>query len=71
MKEDGLTLKKARSRRYLTETITNSDYDDDIMLSKNTTGQAEYLLQAEYLQLAEYLLHCRIYTALPNIHCIA
>ena len=41
MKENALTLEKARSRRYPTETITDKDYADDIALLANTPTQAE------------------------------
>ena len=35
MQENGFTLKKARSRQYPTETITDADYADDIALLAN------------------------------------
>ena len=42
MKEYCFTfLKKARSRRYLAETITDEDYADDPALLSNTTAVAE------------------------------
>ena len=44
IKENGFTLKKARNKRYPTETITNADYADDIALLANTPSQAESLL---------------------------
>ena len=44
MKENGFTL--ARSRRYLTETIMDTDYADDIALLANTPTQVEYLLHS-------------------------
>ena len=44
MEENGLTLAKARSRRYLAQTITDADYADDIALLANTPAQAEFLL---------------------------
>ena len=44
MKENGFTLKKARSRRYRTQTITDADYADDIAFLANTLTQAESLL---------------------------
>ena len=44
MKENGLTLEKARSRRYPEQTITDTDYADDIAFLANTTAQAESLL---------------------------
>ena len=46
MKENGLILKKVRSRRYPAQTITNTDYADDIALLANTPTQAESLLQS-------------------------
>ena len=36
MKENGFKLAKERNRRYLTETIMNADYADDIALLTNT-----------------------------------
>ena len=36
MKENDLTQKKSRSRRYPTETIIDPDYADDLVLLKNT-----------------------------------
>ena len=44
IKENGFTLKKARSRRNLVESITNADYAEDIVLLANTPTQAESLL---------------------------
>ena len=44
MKENGFTLKKARSRWYPIQTITDTDYTDDIELLANTPTQAESLL---------------------------
>ena len=43
MKENGFTLKKARSRGYPAQTITDADYADDIALLANTPTQAESL----------------------------
>ena len=43
-KENDSTLKKARRKRYLTETLTNSDNADDTALLKNISTQAESLL---------------------------
>ena len=40
------TLKKARSRRYPTETIMDADYADDIVLLANTLTQAKSLLHS-------------------------
>ena len=44
MKENGLTLEKARSRRYPAWTIMDADYADDIILLANTPIQAKSLL---------------------------
>ena len=43
MKGNGLTLEKARSKRYPTRTIMNADSADDIALLVNTPAQAESL----------------------------
>ena len=44
------TLKKARSRWYSTETTTDADYADDIVLLTNTPTQARpLLLSLEYM----------------------
>ena len=43
LKENGFTLKGPRSRRYLTETIRDADYADDITLLVNTPAQAKSL----------------------------
>ena len=40
-KENDLTLKKPRSRRYPAQTITDADYTDDMALLANTPVQAE------------------------------
>ena len=40
MKENGFTLKKARSRRYSAQTIMDTDYTDDVVLMANTPTQA-------------------------------
>ena len=37
-------LKKERSRQYPTETITDADYTDDIVLLVNTPAQAKSLM---------------------------
>ena len=46
MKEKGFKLEKERSRRYPTQTITDTDYADDIVLLANTPTQAETLLHS-------------------------
>ena len=45
MKENGFTIKKARSR-HPAETIMDADYADDIVLLTNTPTQAESLLHS-------------------------
>ena len=44
IKENGFILKKTRSIRYPTETMTDIDYADDLLLLANTCIQAESLL---------------------------
>ena len=44
MKENGLTLEKARNRRYPARTVTDTDYADDIALLANTSTETESLL---------------------------
>ena len=44
IKENGFTPKKARSRQYTAETVTATDYSDDLALLRNTPAQAEFLL---------------------------
>ena len=44
MEENGFTLKKARSRRYPTQTIMDADYAYNIALLVNTPTQAKFLL---------------------------
>ena len=46
MKDNGFKLTKERSRRYPAQTITDSDYADDIALLANTLAQAETLLHS-------------------------
>ena len=46
MKDNGFKLAKERSRRYLTLTIMDADYSDDIELLANTPAQAETLLHS-------------------------
>ena len=43
IKENGFTLKKAKSRLYPAETITDTDYADDLVLLANTPGQVKSL----------------------------
>ena len=46
IRENGIVLKKKRSRRYPAKTITDADYADDIALLANTPNQAETLLHS-------------------------
>ena len=46
IRENGFELKKKRSRRYPTKTITDANYADDIALLANTPDQAETLLHS-------------------------
>ena len=46
MKENGFTLKKARSRQCSAETITDADYTNDLALLVHTPAQAESQLQS-------------------------
>ena len=41
VKENGLILQKAASRKYPTETIMDADYPDNLVLLANATAQAE------------------------------
>ena len=44
MRENNLTIKKARSRLYPAEIFTDANYTDDLVLDANTPSQAESLL---------------------------
>ena len=44
IKENGFMVKKVRGRRYPAETITDTDYVDDIALLANTLTQTESLM---------------------------
>ena len=57
MKENGFTLKKARSRRYPAQTITNADNADDIALLINTPIQVESLLRSLEQSTGDIALH--------------
>ena len=46
IKETGFMLRKARSRRYTAETITDADNVEDIALLVNTPTQADFLLHS-------------------------
>ena len=56
MKENGPTVRKARSRQYPAETITDAVYADDLMIHTNTPEQAEYVLH-NLVQTAEDIGH--------------
>ena len=43
VKENGFTWKKTRDRQYSTETMTDVDCIDDLVLLKNIWAQAEFL----------------------------
>ena len=46
IKEKGFTLRKARSRRYPAQTVTDADYADDLALLADIPAQAESLLHS-------------------------
>ena len=46
MKENGFKLTEERNRRYPAQTVTDSDYADDIALLANAHAQAEILLHS-------------------------
>ena len=46
IKENSITLAKPRSRRYPSQTITVTDYANDIALLANTPAQAKSLLHS-------------------------
>ena len=46
IRENGFELTKKRGRMYLTKTITDADYADDIAILANTLNQAETLLHS-------------------------
>ena len=46
MKENGFKLAKERSRKYLAQTIMDTDYADDIALLANSPAQTESLLHS-------------------------
>ena len=47
IKENGFTLKKARSRLYTTETMTDTEFADDQALLINRPAQDESLLLSQ------------------------
>ena len=57
MKENGFKLTKERSRRYSAQTITDTDYADDIELLANAPAQAESLLHSLERAAASIGLH--------------
>ena len=63
MKENGFKLTKERNRRYLTLTITDADYTDDIALLANTPAKAETLLHSLELAAAGIGLHVNAHKA--------
>ena len=46
MKENGFKLAKEKSRRYPAQTITDTNYADDIALLTNTPAKTETLLHS-------------------------
>ena len=46
MKENSFKLARERSRRYPTQTITDADYADDIVLLANSPAQTKSLLHS-------------------------
>ena len=57
MKDNGFKLTKERSRRYPIQTITDTDYADDIAFPANTPAQAESLLHSQEWSTAGIGLH--------------
>ena len=57
MKENCFKITKERNRRYPAQTITDSDYADDMVLLANTTDQGETLLQSLERAAASIGLH--------------
>ena len=47
LKGNDSTLKKAKSRWYLTETMTDTNYADNLVLFVNTAAQVEFLLHSQ------------------------
>ena len=46
IKENGFTLKNTRHKQYFVETMTNTDYTDDLMFLVNIPAQVESLLHS-------------------------
>ena len=57
IRENGLELRKKKSRKYPAKTITDADYADDIALLANTSNQAKTLLHSLELTAACIGLH--------------
>ena len=57
MKENSLILKMARSRRYPTESITDENYGNDLVLLVNTPVQAKSVIQPGAGSKRHWLLH--------------
>ena len=60
IKENGFKLTKERSRRYPAQTITDTDYGDDIVLLANTPAQAESRLHSLERAAAGIGLHVNV-----------
>ena len=59
-KENGFTLKKTRSRQYPAETITVTDYAEDLVLLAITSTQAKSFLQSQKYAAEGVGLHMNI-----------
>ena len=59
MKDNGFKLTKERCRRYPAQTITNTDYADDMALLANTPAKAESLLHCLERVAAGYRPPCQ------------
>ena len=57
MKDNGFKLTKERIRRYPAQTITDTDYVDDIALQANVPAKAETLLHSFERAAADISLH--------------
>ena len=66
MKENGFTLKKARSRRYPGQTIMDTDYADDIALLANTPTQTLFLLHSLELEFASKRMQAKRSTCVDS-----
>ena len=61
MKENGFTMEKKRSKRYPTQTITDTDYADDIKLLANSPAQTESMLYSLEKAVGSIDLHVPAY----------